>query len=142
MRAARDISNSDTDTRHPILRTSRTSYHVSAETRGRFTIPNNVHCGPSNPAKAEGETDMTGAEMKAIRHGLSEAIGRRLSLADMAKLCGLAPKNGADTMRKWEEGDGPSGPVAALLSLYASALDSDWDAVSFMLKTIRERLDA
>ena len=85
---------------------------------------------------------MTGAEMKAIRHGLSEAIGRRLSLADMAKLCGLAPKNGADTMRKWEEGDGPSGPVAALLSLYASALDSDWDAVSFMLKTIRERLDA
>jgi hypothetical protein len=65
---------------------------------------------------------MTGNEMKAIRQGLSEALGRRLSLADMAKLCGLAPANGADTYRKWEDGDGPSGPVAMLLELYASAV--------------------
>jgi hypothetical protein len=69
---------------------------------------------------------MTGAEMKHIRHGLSEAIGRRLSLADMAKLCGLKDPegNGRQTWRKWEEGEGPSGPVAVLLSIYAYAIDN------------------
>lgn len=60
---------------------------------------------------------MTGPELKQLREDLGAAIGRRLSVADMAKLCGLAPANGADTIRKWEEGDGPSGPVAALLSI-------------------------
>jgi hypothetical protein len=39
----------------------------------------------------------------------------------MAKLCGLAPGNGADTMRKWEDGEGPSGPVAVLLSILCCA---------------------
>src|SRR6266700_3833850 len=66
---------------------------------------------------------MTGAQLKRLRHDLGDAIGRRLSVADMAKLCGLAPANGADTWRKWEEGEGPSGPVAALMSLYAYATD-------------------
>jgi hypothetical protein len=61
---------------------------------------------------------MTGPELKQLRHDLGEAIGRRLSLADMAKICGLAPANGADTWRKWEDGAGPSGPVAALLSIF------------------------
>jgi hypothetical protein len=66
---------------------------------------------------------MTGAEMKDIRHGLSEAIGRRLSLADMAKLCGLKDPggNGRKIHREWEEGEGPSGPVAVFLSLLVRA---------------------
>lgn len=81
---------------------------------------------------------MTGAELKQLRHDLSDTIGRRLSVADMAKLCGLAPKNGADTWRKWEEGDGPSGPVAVLMSLYVSGANvSVW-----MLDRINTRLDA
>jgi hypothetical protein len=66
---------------------------------------------------------VTGPELKQLREDLGEAIGRRLSLADMAKLCGLAPGNSADTMRKWEDGEGPSGPVAALLSVLAYALE-------------------
>jgi hypothetical protein len=64
---------------------------------------------------------MTGDELKQLRHDLGEAVGQRLSTADMARICGLAPKNGADTWRKWEEGEGPSGPVAALMSIYAWA---------------------
>jgi hypothetical protein len=66
---------------------------------------------------------MTGPELNQLRADLGDAIGRRLSFGDMAKLCGLAPGNGADTIRKWEEGDGPSGPVAALLSVLAYASD-------------------
>lgn len=60
---------------------------------------------------------MTGPELKQLREDLGETIGRRLSVADMAKLCGLAPANGADTWRKWEDGAGPSGPVTAQLEL-------------------------
>lgn len=65
---------------------------------------------------------MTGSELKQLRHDLGDAIGRPLMLADMARLCGLAPTNGAETIRKWEAGAGPSGPVAALLAIlrYAS----------------------
>jgi hypothetical protein len=81
--------------------------------------------------------DMTGDQMKAIRHALGEAIGWRLSLADMAKLCGLKDPegNGRETYRKWEEGEGPSGPVAMLLELYV-----DLPCVE-MLDIIRERLE-
>lgn len=60
---------------------------------------------------------MTGPELKDIREDLGNAIGKRLSVADMAKIVGLAPANGADTWRKWEAGAGPSGPVAAQLEL-------------------------
>ena len=75
------------------------------------------------PNAAQPRTIMTGAELKKIRHDLGDAINRRLSTADMAKLCGLAPKNGADIWRNWEESDGPSGPVAALVSILAYASD-------------------
>ncbi len=62
--------------------------------------------------------EMTGSDMKDIRHALGEAIGRRLSLADMAKLCGLNNTEAdRQTYRLWENGDGPPGPIAALLSL-------------------------
>lgn len=60
---------------------------------------------------------MTGPELKQLRQDLGEAIGRRLSTADMARICGLAAASGADTWRKWEDGAGPSGPVAAQMHL-------------------------
>jgi hypothetical protein len=56
---------------------------------------------------------VTGPELKQLRKDLGDAIGRSLSAADMAKLCGLAP-GGADTIRRWEV-SGPSGPAAELL---------------------------
>ena len=65
---------------------------------------------------------MTGPELKKLREDLGEAIGQPLSVADMAKLCGLAPEDGANTVRKWEV-TGPSGPVAELLRILAMASD-------------------
>ena len=64
---------------------------------------------------------MTGPELKQLRKDLGDAIGRPLSAADMAKLCGLAP-DGADTIRRWEV-SGPSGPAAELLRILAMASD-------------------
>ena len=65
---------------------------------------------------------MTGAELKQLREDLGDAIGRSLSAADLAKLCGLAPGDGADTIRRWEV-TGPSGPAAELLRILAMASD-------------------
>jgi hypothetical protein len=65
---------------------------------------------------------MTGPELKQLRADLGEAIGRPLSAADMAKLCGLAPGVGADTIRRWEV-SGPSGPAGELLRILAMASD-------------------
>ena len=65
---------------------------------------------------------VTGAELKKLRAHLGEAIGQPLSVADMAKLCGLPPSDGADTVRKWEV-TGPTGPVAELLRILAMASD-------------------
>ena len=65
---------------------------------------------------------MTGSELKQIREDIGHAIGRSLSAADMAKLCGLAPGDGPDTIRKWEV-RGPSGPAAELLRILAMASD-------------------
>jgi hypothetical protein len=65
---------------------------------------------------------VTGAELKQLREDLGAAIGRPLSVADMAKLSGLAPAGGADTIRRWEVA-GPSGPVAELLGILAMASD-------------------
>src|SRR5258707_3725699 len=67
---------------------------------------------------------MTGAELKQLRLDLGDAIGRALSAADMAKLCGLASGDGVDTIRRWEVA-GPSGPAAELLSILAMASDRD-----------------
>ena len=64
---------------------------------------------------------MTGPELKQLRKDIGDAIGRSLSAADMAKLCGLAP-GGADTIRRWEV-SGPSGPAAELLRILAMASD-------------------
>ena len=65
---------------------------------------------------------MTGPELRQLREDLGVAIGRSLSAADMAKLCGLAPGDGADTIRRWEV-TGPSGPAAELLRILAMASD-------------------
>jgi hypothetical protein len=66
---------------------------------------------------------VTGPELRKLRDDLGEAIGRPLSVVDMAKLCGLPPdKSGGDTIRKWEI-TGPSGPAAELLRILAMASD-------------------
>jgi hypothetical protein len=70
----------------------------------------------------QGTIAVKGSELKQLRADLGEAIGRPLSAADMAKLCGLAPGGGADTVRKWEV-TGPSGPAAELLRILAMASD-------------------
>jgi transcriptional regulator with XRE-family HTH domain len=64
---------------------------------------------------------VTGHELKQLRKDIGDAIGRSLSAADMAKLCGLAA-SGADTIRRWEV-SGPSGPAAELLRILAMASD-------------------
>ena len=56
--------------------------------------------------------EMTGPEFKKIREDLGEAIGRPLTAADMAKLCGLTT-GGADTIRRWEV----SGPKPSMIEL-------------------------
>ena len=63
---------------------------------------------------------MTGPELKQLRKDLGEAIGRPLSAADMAKLCGLPPASGADTIRRWEV-TGPTSPAAERLRILAMA---------------------
>src|SRR5579862_4531969 len=64
---------------------------------------------------------VTGPELKQLRQDLGEAIGRSLTAADMAKLCGLDPTE-ADTIRRWEV-TGPSGPADKLLTILAMASD-------------------
>jgi hypothetical protein len=64
---------------------------------------------------------MTGAEFKKLRADLGEAIGRPLSPADLAKLCGM-PAGGTSTILRWEV-TGPSGPAAELLRILAMASD-------------------
>jgi hypothetical protein len=70
----------------------------------------------------DGSVSVTGLELKQLREDLGDAIGRSLSAADMAKLCGLPPGTGADTIRKWEV-TGPTGPTAELLRILAMASD-------------------
>ena len=65
---------------------------------------------------------MTGSELKQLREDLGQAIGKSLSVADMAKLCGLAADSGPDTIRRWEV-TGPSGPAGKLLRILAMASD-------------------
>jgi hypothetical protein len=74
-----------------------------------------------------GETDsclqdlnnVTGPELRQLRQHLGEAIGKSLSAAEMAKLCGLDSSDGADTIRRWEV----SGPATELLRILAMASD-------------------
>jgi hypothetical protein len=90
----------------------------SPESRNYRREPHRRRFGNTRPR----ETAVTGPELKQLRQDLGEAIGRPLSAADMAKLCGLEPKEGADTMRRWEV-TGPSGPADKLLGILAMASD-------------------
>jgi hypothetical protein len=65
---------------------------------------------------------VTGPEFKQLCIDLGEAIGRPLTAADMAKLCGLPQDGGADTIRRWEV-KGPIGPIAERLRILAMASD-------------------
>ena len=65
---------------------------------------------------------MTGQELKQLREDLGDAIGRSLSAADMAKLCGLAPDTGANMIRRWEV-TGPSKQSSEQLRILAMASD-------------------
>jgi hypothetical protein len=65
---------------------------------------------------------MTGRELKQLRQDLGDAIGKPLSAADMAMLCGLPPDTGANTIRRWEV-SGPSKPVSEQLRVLAMASD-------------------
>jgi hypothetical protein len=65
---------------------------------------------------------MTGRELKQLREDLGDAIGRPLSAADMAKLCGLAPDTGANMIRRWEV-TGPSKQISEQLRILAMASD-------------------
>ncbi len=65
---------------------------------------------------------MTGPELQPLSTDLSAAHGKQLSAADMARLCGLPPGAGADTIRRWEV-SGPSGPADKLLGILAMASD-------------------
>jgi transcriptional regulator with XRE-family HTH domain len=77
----------------------------------------------SNPeGPSDGSIPVTGAELKQLREDLGLAIGKSLSAAEMAKLCGLTPGEGADTIRRWEI-SGPSGPAGELLRILAMASD-------------------
>jgi hypothetical protein len=64
---------------------------------------------------------MTGPELRQLRQDLGDAIGRDLSAADMARLCGLG-SGSADTVRRWEI-SGPGGTAAELLRILAMASD-------------------
>jgi transcriptional regulator with XRE-family HTH domain len=66
---------------------------------------------------------MTGSQLKQLRKDIGEAIGRPLSVTDFAKLCGLPPESGVGTILEWENGYGPIGPVAVLLSMLSVASD-------------------
>ncbi|MGY4474310.1 hypothetical protein [Bradyrhizobium sp. USDA 3364] len=63
---------------------------------------------------------MTGPELRKLREHLGEAIGRKLTVADMAKLCGLTGAGGAEKLRRWEV-TGPPAKVAGLLRVLAMA---------------------
>jgi DNA-binding transcriptional regulator YiaG len=80
------------------------------------------NCCREPPLPFQGNQRVTGSELKQLRRDLGEAIGRPLSAADMARLCGLEPKEGADTIRRWEV-TGPSGPADKLLMILAMASD-------------------
>ncbi|MDA9432683.1 hypothetical protein [Bradyrhizobium sp. CCBAU 51627] len=63
---------------------------------------------------------MTGPELKQLRADLSEVLGQTLTAADMAKLCALPEKGGADTIRRWEV-SGPTLAATKVLRVLAMA---------------------
>lgn len=89
---------------------------------GCVYAPSRITCVTYFTETNRTENPLTGAELKRLREHLGEAIGQSLTVADMAKLCGLEGADGADTIRRWEV-TGPTGPVAELLRILAMASD-------------------
>jgi len=89
-----------------------------------YAVPRIIQLSPvsSWTGESRGCMSMNGSELKQLRIDLGEAIGRSLSTADMAKLCGLSPGKGIATILKWEV-RGPRGPAAELLRILAMASD-------------------
>jgi len=85
---------------------------------------------------------MSGADLKRVRKTLGDVISDRLSYQDMAALCGLSDPagNGKDTYRKWEDGPGPSGPVATLLALMMDGLLDHDQVREFMIRKIERAI--
>lgn len=90
--------------------------------------------------------NFTGEAIANLRSDLGRAVlGRRLSRAEMARLCGLnrPETDGADTVSKWERGARDvTGPVTALLGTFAQIFDDTASQafVDAMVATIRKRL--
>ena len=88
------------------------------------------------------EDMMTGEQLKAARYAISHAVGEKVSQSYMADLCGLLDpgRNGKDTIRKWEDGDGPTGPVSAMVRLILEGVTHTNPAVrGFFINYVRER---
>jgi hypothetical protein len=85
---------------------------------------------------------MTGEQLKAARYAISRAVGEKVSQSHMADLCGLLDpdRNGKDTIRRWEDGDGPTGPVSAMVRLILEGVTHTNPAVrGFFINYVRER---
>jgi hypothetical protein len=65
---------------------------------------------------------MTGSQLKQLRKDIGEAWSTS-KRHRFAKLCGLPPESGGGTILEWENGYGPIGPVAVLLSMLSVASD-------------------
>jgi hypothetical protein len=63
---------------------------------------------------------MTGPELKQLRNDLSDVLERKLTVADMARLCGLPEQGGVDTIRRWEV-SGPTPSATKVLRVLAMA---------------------
>jgi hypothetical protein len=103
------------------LRKPQFLWRSSESATGLFRKPR-AGGGSSSDTSDQENTAVTGPELKQLRQDLSDALGQPLSAADMARLCGLEPKEGADTIRRWEV-TGPSGPAGKLLGILAMASD-------------------
>jgi hypothetical protein len=68
---------------------------------------------------------MHGLEVTRIRKSLGEVVGRPLSERELGMMLGLPEPEAETTVRKWEEGDGPSGSAAVALWLLAFSTDDD-----------------
>lgn len=65
---------------------------------------------------------VTSEDCKAIREGLGNALGQRLSQRDLGMMLGLALRNAGDTVRSWEDRSKEiSGPAQLALRLLGAA---------------------
>jgi hypothetical protein len=71
---------------------------------------------------------MTGEEVHRIRQLIGDAVGRSLTLTEMAHLIGLGAKKGGETYSRWEK-VGPSGPGSVLLQFLSDGLTNKSESV-------------